>query len=389
MHVGTPKSGTTYLQDLMWESRAALLEAGALFPSDYPEGYDLGPTRPAGHFRAVVDFKDAGYLARPDPLVPGAWARVVEAARAHQGTTVISQELFGDRSARDAERALADLDFAEVHVVVTARDLARQLPASWQEDVKNRHYLTFADWLEGIRPGAGRHEPYARSFWSRQDVPEILRRWGAHLPAERVHVVTVPRRGADPATLWSRFAGVLDVDPQAVDLPKGLRNKSMGQVEAEFIRRLNERADYSIEYPLYNSRITGYVAEDVLPQRPGAVPLSLPAEEHWWVCAHADAMIAELAEAGYDVVGDLDELRVEARGRIEPAPPPTDIQLLDAALDAMVAVLKLEPEAPPPVVQQLKNAVRRLTAQVEAMEQTAFERERLVAWYAAELQNHR
>jgi hypothetical protein len=33
IHVGTPKSGTTYLQDTMWESRAALLDAGVLYPA--------------------------------------------------------------------------------------------------------------------------------------------------------------------------------------------------------------------------------------------------------------------------------------------------------------------------------------------------------------------
>ena len=44
---------------------------------------------------------------------------------------------------------MQDLSFAEVHVVCTARDLARQIPAVWQEDVKNRHVVTFADFVAG------------------------------------------------------------------------------------------------------------------------------------------------------------------------------------------------------------------------------------------------
>jgi hypothetical protein len=336
IHVGTPKSGTTYLQDLMESSRAALLEGGVLYPGEHA----------ADHFRAAVDLKNDGYLDQEDPAVPGAWARLVEAARAHAGTTVITQELLGDRSAEDVARAMADLDFAEVHVVATARDLGRQLPAAWQEDLKNRHYVTFPDWLDAVRPGSDRDEWYTRAFWLRQDVPNVLRRWQGDLPAERVHVVTVPRRGGDPTELWTRFATVLGIAP-GFGRPAGPPNKSLGWVEAEFIRRLNERADYSIEWPLYASRITGHIAGEFLPERPGAVPLSLPAAERSWVSARADVLIAELAQSGYHVVGDLEELRVDATGGPEAVPTFTDSELLDAALDAMVAVLKLKSPAPP------------------------------------------
>lgn len=337
VHVGTPKSGTTYLQDVMYYERAGLLEAGVLYPGD--EARD--------HFRAAVDLRNDGYTDHDDPTVPGAWARLLEAARAHEGTTVISQELLGDRSGEDVARVMADLDFAEVHVVVTARDLGRQLPAAWQEDLKNRHHTTFPDWLDAVRPGTTRDERHADLFWLRQDVPAVLRRWRADLPVERVHVVTVPPRGGHPSALWGRFATVLGVDPDVVVLPEKPRNKSLGWLEAEFIRRLNERADYSIAWPLYFTRITDHLAKHVLPERPGSVPVSLPAAERGWVSALADEYVAELAEAGYHVVGDLEELRVDATGGVETVPTFTDSQLLDTALDAMVAVLKFDPPPPP------------------------------------------
>jgi hypothetical protein len=362
LHVGTPKSGTTYLQNLMWHSRARLLEGGLLYPGN----------RAQDHFWAAVDVRNDGYLDAEDPNVPGAWMRLVDAARAHHGTTVISQELFGDRSADDVARVMSDLDFAEVHVVVTARDLGRQLPASWQEDLKNRHYMTFGDWLDAVRPGSDREEWSARTFWLRQDLPAVLRRWRADLPSERLHVVTVPRRGSEPGLLWSRFAGVLDVDPQ-LGSPSGAPNKSLGWVESELLRRINERADYSIDWPLYAARVTGSLAQEILPERPGAVPLSLPAGEREWVSAHADAMIAEVAEAGYHVVGDLAELRVDPEDDADGVPTVTDSDLLDAALDAMVAVLAADPavrasggtavavpDARPPM--DLRSPVRRAIA---------------------------
>jgi hypothetical protein len=336
IHVGTPKSGTTYLQNLMWTSQTSLLEGGLLYPGAHAKD----------HFWAAVDLKNDGYLDKEEPAVAGAWSRLVEAARAHQGTTVISQELLGDRSPDDVARVMADLDFAEVHVVVTARDLGRQLPAAWQEDLKNRHYMTFTEWLDAVRPSSARDEWYATSFWLRQDLGALLRRWRADLPAERVHVVTVPRRGGDALELWTRFAHVLGVDPR-FGTAQGSPNKSLGWLEAELIRRLNERADYSINWPLYAHRVTYHLAGKILPERRGSVPLTLPAAEHAWVSARADAMISDLAAAGYDVVGDLKELRVEAADTPEAKMHFTDSQVLDAALDAMVAVLNLEPPGSP------------------------------------------
>lgn len=342
LHVGTPKSGTTYLQDLLWASRDALAEAGIACPGDSP----------AAHFQAALDLQQIDFHGWSDPAVPGAWTRLVDAAREHEGTTVISHELLGDLSAEQVARVMADLDFAEVHVVLTARDLARQLPAVWQEDVKNRHHLPLAEFLDVVRPGSdradvlrpgpGRPEGHGATFWLRQDLPAVLRRWGAGLPADRVHLVTLPPPGtAGPDVLWERFAGVLGVDPAAATLPPRARNTGLGRTEAELLRRLNERLDYSLDWPRYGTAVTRSLGE-VLAQRPGLVPLALPAHVRPWVSAHADAMAAELAGLPLTVVGDLADLQVSAFAVPGPAaglPAVEQGDLLEAALDTLTAVL--------------------------------------------------
>ncbi|MGY2084906.1 hypothetical protein [Blastococcus sp. SYSU DS0539] len=344
MHIGTPKSGTTFLQELLWDSRPALGEAGVLYPGAHP----------AAHFHAVLDAQRCSFHGFVDPDVQGAWGRLVDAAREHEGTTVISHELFGDLSAEAAARVLADLDFAEVHVVVTVRDLARQLPAVWQEDVKNRHFLPFPDFLEMVRPASGRAdeqrpagegtEGHAAAFWLRHDVPAVLRRWTAGLPADRVHVVTVPPPGTDPGLLWERFAAVVGVDPAVATMPDGRRNQSLGRTESELLRRLNEHLDYGVEWPVYASRVTHFLAVGALAGRPGSARLTLPAGERGWVSAAADAVIAELATLDCTVTGDLEELRVAAGGRDDDAGAGPE-ELLDAALEAIAALL---PVGPPP-----------------------------------------
>lgn len=369
IHVGTPKSGTTYLQDLLWCSRPALAEAGVLFPGGSP----------ADHFHAAVELGTGDFHGWRDPDMPGAWHQLVEAARAHPGTTVISHELFGDLSAEAAAQALRDLDFAEVHVVVTARDLARQLPAVWQEDLKNRHHLPFEEFLAVVRPGTtvpdvirpagARPEYHGAAFWLRQDVPAVLQRWGAGLPRDQVHVVTVPPRGSAPGLLWERFAQVLGVDPAIATLPPGRRNASLGAAESELLRRLNERLDYAVEWPTYGPRITHLMAT-ALADRPHATPLTLPGTERAWVSAQADAMLFELAALGCDVSGDLGDLEVQPVPGAGEAPAAGTAELLDAALDAVVALIPTqqahpeppapEPAAPEPAAEEPVAAVLEL-----------------------------
>ncbi|SFT43129.1 hypothetical protein SAMN05660657_00739 [Geodermatophilus amargosae] len=370
MHVGTPKSGTTFLQELLWESRTALAEAGVLYPGEHP----------AAHFHAVLDARQRSFHGHVDPAVAGAWGRLVEAARAHEGTTVVSHELFGDLDEEEAARALADLDFAEVHVIVTVRDLARQLPAVWQEDVKNRHFLTFGDFLEMVRPGSGRPdeqrpaadttEGHAEAFWLRHDVPAVLRRWGAGLPADRVHVVTVPPQGTAPGLLWERFAAVVGVNPAVATLPDGRRNQSLGRAESELLRRLNERLGYGVEWPLYASRITHGLAVGALAGRPGSARLTLPAADRGWISAAADAGVDELAALGCTVTGDLDDLRVPAEE--QDGDRAADLaELLDAALDAMVALLPVGP--PPAPAQEPVSADEPVPVEEPVIEEPAIE----------------
>jgi hypothetical protein len=153
-------------------------------------------------------------------------------------------------------------------------------------------------------------------------------------------VVTVPRRSADPSILWTRFARTLGGNPGVIRFLEGRRNTSLGWVEAEFLRRFNERAAHSIPWSKYPSTIIEHVVNNLLCQRPGALPVSLPAAERGWVTARADAMIAELAETGYHVIGDLEELRSAATDDLEVVPAVSDTQVLDAALNAIVAAVK-------------------------------------------------
>jgi len=206
LHVGTPKTGTSGLQDVLFRNRERLLEHGILYPA---ERFDA-------HFLAALDLMRLPWGGLETEAF-GAWDDLAAQVRAHEGTAIISHEILATASRSQVGRALeslghrADGTGAEVHVVLSVRDLVRQVPAEWQENVKHRSTITFERFLEQLRDPA-RESRIATWFWGVQEIPDILDRWGHALPPERIHVVTVPAPGGPPDLLWQRFTRAFGLD---------------------------------------------------------------------------------------------------------------------------------------------------------------------------------
>ncbi len=334
LHVGTPKSGTTYLQELMWRNRFSLRAAGVRYPGD----------RPDAQFLAVLDLLDRPFHGQADPARTGAWDRVAAEVRAWRGTSVISHELLAPAAPDAARRARRSFGDAELHIVCTARDLARQVPAVWQEDIKNRGALTFTEFSRSLRGVDDSVDPYfARTFWGYQDLPTVLRTWAENVPPHRVHIVPLPY-GAPPDTLWRRFAEVLGVSPAACPAQATTHNRSVGVADINLLRRLNTTGLVDdLGWRSYERLVKEFLARDVLATRPEAAPLRLPPEDRHWVERRSRQLVESLRDAGYHVAGDLTELlAVRAAGPDAPHPDrPGDTELLAATLHALAATLRL------------------------------------------------
>ena len=121
LHIGTAKSGTTYLQELWWRHRATLADRGLLLPGEALRD----------HFHAAAVLKGmTAVVAELDEHARGAWTRVLADTAAWSGDVLVSHEHFSDTPAETASRALRDLAEAsdEVHLLLTVRDLGRVLP---------------------------------------------------------------------------------------------------------------------------------------------------------------------------------------------------------------------------------------------------------------------
>jgi hypothetical protein len=332
LHVGAPKTGTTFIQDVLWTNRDALRRSGVLYP---------GLSRDA-QFHAVMDLRKAHYQEHPNPEVAGTWVRLMGQAQAWQGDVLLSHELFSMLDEREVGHALEHLTWADVHVVVSARDLARQLPAVWQEDIKNRQTLTFAEFAHELSSPGQQPHYLVDLFWRLQDIPRVLGPWAKSLPPGRLHIVTVPPNGSPPGELWARFSQAIGIDPGTCDI--GLvdnANQSMGIAETNVMRRLNLVVGDGLDWPSYDVLVKDYLAVTVMARRETTLPLRLPATDHEWVARRSKEMVATLREGDYRIVGDLNDLIPAAAASAHRHPDDaTDAELLDASIHALAGMLR-------------------------------------------------
>jgi hypothetical protein len=331
LHVGTPKTGTSYLQDVLFRNRETLAAAGITYPA----------TRFDSHFLAALDLMKLPWGGLQTEAI-GAWDELAAQVRAAPGTSIISHEILATASRAQIGRALSSLghgEGTEVHLVLSVRDLVRQIPAEWQENVKHRAVLGYGAFLDQVRDPE-RATRIGAWFWGVQEIPEILDRWGQDLPPEQVHLVTVPPPGGAPELLWKRFSQAFGLDGIDLDLEAERHNPSLGVPETTLLRRINRRANADLAPADYRPLVRELLAHQTLSSRTRSPRLALPPDMHPWVQEVSASWIAEVQRRGYDVVGDLDDL-VGAPPVTEYADPdhPRERQVAAAGVDAIKALL--------------------------------------------------
>jgi hypothetical protein len=316
LHVGTPKSGTTFLQSVWWANKPQLLEQGLLLP---------GPGV-REHYWASCVVRARRQLRNIPPEGHGSLDRLVEEAGQHPGDVLISHELFSPAPPDRAAAALRLLESAadEVHVVLTARDLMRQIPAEWQQRTKHGRAQTFTEFLHMIQ-----HDGSV-NFWRVQDVPAVLTRWSQGIPDERVHLLVLPPPGGPQSFLWDKACAILGVDGTGMAERAARSNESLGLVEVETLRRVSAMLARE-GIPKSTERLMkDFVAEEIF-RSEDPEKIVVPASVQPWVVSRAQDMVDELVRRRYDVVGELSHL--------VPAQPPAAGRLDEEVTDGEVAAV--------------------------------------------------
>ncbi|MDF1604603.1 hypothetical protein [Nocardioides sp. YIM 152315] len=340
LHVGAPKTGTTYLQDRLSLNSRSLAAHDIHFPG--------GPTvSPAlFNFRAALDLLGQDW-GGPAGHAEGGWSAMVRKVRRRSGTVVISHEVLAPATSDQVARAMRDLAGSEIHVVYTVRDLARQVPAAWQESIKQGRAWTYEKFLERMTQNK---TWFSRAF----DLPRVLGTWGAGLPPERVHVVTVPqsgdeRRHGDP--LWKRMCEVLGIDLAWAPLDSDRSNRSLGRSETQVIRQLNKRMKRATRHEgAYDELIRNLLDQGELVRRESAA-VRLPPDHFDWAEERAERWIEWIQGSGVHLVGDVEELRPVRPDPDERYRHPDRVgrkRQLDTALNALAAMTREAARRPDP-----------------------------------------
>lgn len=325
LHVGSPKSGTTYLQRVLRHNQQALADQGVLV---------------AG--RTHGELVHAGFVIREDsrleglpPRAAGAWDRIVQQVGEFEGdSAIISYELLAGAWKRQASAALAALADHEVHVVITTRDLGAAVSSAWQERLKFALDVPLAQW----QPPPETKGPRAEWGWRTMDPASVAARWGADLPPERVHIVTAPRRGAPPRELWDRFAAACSLTDVAVDLAVPPANESLGVKAAEVLRKVNEQDLGPIKGAREQSRwLRDTLAHTVLAPLDDE-PMGISDAQLAEARQRAQQAVETIRASGWQVHGDLADVSATRREGRLPDEVPAE-ELLDVAVQAIVGLL--------------------------------------------------
>ena len=323
LHIGLPKTATSYLQTIIWSNRDRLRQAGVVVP---------GSTR-RDHLWASREVRGDPHQERAPERHRTAWTRMRRELASSSGTGLISHEFFAAASGRQARDLVTALGDAEVHVVVTAREPLGLFAASWQESLKNGSTTPMRDYGRRVS-----RSPMAIWNWRTLDLKLVLQRWSQAVPPERIHVLVLDP-SADRDDVWRRFARLLGVDPHDFDLSQSFPNTSMGVAEAETLRRINMRLegfDRAFDKGVY---IRTFLADERLVPRKG---------ERFWPepdqvedCRErARSAVSYLRAGGFDVSGQAEHLLVPEE--LEPRRLPasvTDGEVAEVAVGLAATML--------------------------------------------------
>lgn len=311
LHIGTMKTGTSYIQGLLERDKDQLADEGVLVRAD------VG--------RAVHDV-----LGMPGPRslgpIDGAWDELVSDIRAWRGHSVIVSMEFLALATRPQIRQISTaLAPSQVRAVLTVRDLSRVIRSAWQQTTKNRQSVTWPDFLDGLMAAGPDRPRTAKRFWAHHDVPNIAAKWAGVLGPSAVTLVTIPSGEAPPDELWRRFCTAVELDSDRHG-PDGTerRNASMGYAEAEFLRRLNANLGRELDQPSYRRLVTGVMSRQLLRQGNGPASRSvpeLPPAIRAWAKHRTAETIETISALGVAVAGSLDDLRLPpSSGETEDSP---------------------------------------------------------------------
>jgi len=327
VHVGLPKTGTTYLQETLFGSTEALAR----------HGVDMVPRSRRDNYWLMLALRDQVDPQRDPAAIVGAvddFQR--ELAASTLPRAIVTDERLAPMSVEQVQRFVDAAGPSRLHLVITLRSFSRIVPSAWQQRVKAGITQDLDAFIDSLRTRTGAP---ASVFWAGRDLPDLLERWSAHVPPERVHVVPMPASRTATPTLLERFCAAIDVPATELTEPDEPVNAAIGRAQTDLLRLVNEVAPpEQRRRGAHGARSPWHVRLSWLGLRhlgsQDGDSLKMPAQWHEWCEEVAQADIDFLSTSGVQVHGDLEDLRPRASD-FSDAPAPSSEELLRVATQAL------------------------------------------------------
>jgi len=355
LHIGVHKTGTTAIQDALAHARPELSQWNVHYPGTAQAHRKVASSAMNRRLGWQV-----GGAPAPDPAV---WENFVQRAKAFSGITVCSSEFFAESDDATAGQIIERIGVANVHVVITLRNLGKILPSAWQQILKSGYEHGYVHWLENVVL-SDKKEPKSEVFWARHRHDIVVERWARLVGKDRVTVVVVDDTNRDG--IFQDFENLLGL-PEGSLLKHRRRslNRSMTAAESELLRSLNETLGGGKGWrPYGNAAHNGLIKGIVEGRTPGADEQKLQTPQ-WALdiaARYAATYVAAIKASGVNVMGDIELLGAHLKG-------PTEVKddaVKDIALGAAVAAIlgaignRKVTTRPPTMSALLKGKARKL-----------------------------
>ena len=314
LHIGTMKTGTSFIQSVLGNNKDALAEAGFAFPG----GFGI-------QARAVREMLKLPKQPRRNSR---RWTKLATEVRDGDRAGIFSMEFLSFAQEEQVRRLLEPFAGLDVRVVLTVRDQLRVLPAQWQTYTRNFGTDDWHDYLRHVQPARGsvRGTRAFKTFHRAQDVPTIISRWTSAPEVSTVDVVTVPPSGAPREELWNRFCAAAGIPGLPVSLEEVRDNESLGYASCDFLRRANVHLQ-DVPPRQYRKAMRPLAREVLVPLRSDEPRPQLDVRAATYARSRNAEIRDLLASGGHRLRGDLEDLPVpEDLTGFAPdvTPPPTE-----------------------------------------------------------------
>ena len=228
IHIGPPKTGTTYLQGAFHGNREAVSAQGVHY---------------AGRGRQPIEAVQAG-LGRPSRRTGkvasrSMWQHLVDEINgAGDQRVLLSSERFSEANPTAIRSIVEDLGPDRVHIAVTLRPLGRILSSHWQQKVQSGLPIPFDEFLEQVLgdPDSDRSKSL---FWVGQRHDQLIARWAEVVGPQNVTVIALDERDHD--MVLRVFEQLLGLESGTLVADGDRTNRSMTLAEIEIVRAFNEQ----------------------------------------------------------------------------------------------------------------------------------------------------